>query len=84
MSTTTRSTRGTVHETTCELVDIDRYVVLHDGPVGYIEVIPPLFICYCGHPYPRAVEVAQVFDFEKAMRIVAEQAAPAHHRPSAA
>jgi len=67
-----------------ELVDLDRYVVLHDGPVGYIEVIPPLFICYCGHPYPRAVEVAQVFDFEKAVRTVLEQAAPAQHHPSAA
>lgn len=60
-----------------ELVDIDRYVVLSDGPVGYVEVIPPLFICYSGHPYPRAVEVAQMFDFEQAVRRVLDSA-PRH------
>lgn len=59
-------------EPTFELVDLDRYVVLDDGPVGYIEVIPPLFICYAGHPYPRSVEVAQVFDFDLAVRRVLE------------
>jgi hypothetical protein len=53
-----------------ELVDIDRYAVLDDGPIGYVEVIPPLFICYAGHPYPKAVEVAQVFDFDQAVRRV--------------
>ncbi|MBD8011440.1 hypothetical protein AB0O65_01670 [Microbacterium sp. NPDC077391] len=58
-----------------ELVDIDRYEVSLDGPVGYVEVIPPLFICYSGHPYPAAIEVAQVFDFEQAVRRVHEAAA---------
>ena len=58
-----------------ELVDIDRYEVFDDGPVGYVEVIPPLFICYSGHPYPAAIEVAQVFDFEQAVRRVHEAAA---------
>ncbi|HTN56131.1 MAG TPA: hypothetical protein VLZ82_08090 [Microbacterium sp.] len=67
-----------------ELVDIDRYVVLHDGPVGYVEVVPPLFICYAGHPYPRAVEVAQVFDFEQAVSCVLERAAPPAQGRSAA
>lgn len=67
-----------------ELVDIDRYVVLHDGPVGYVEVVPPLFICYTGHPYPRAVEVAQVFDFEQAVSCVLERAAPPAQGRSAA
>lgn len=57
-----------------ELVDIDRYEVFDDGPVGYVEVIPPLFICYSGHPYPKAVEVAQMFDFEQAVRLVREVA----------
>lgn len=75
---------ATPAEPAFELVDIDRYVVLHDGPVGYVEVVPPLFICYAGHPYPRAVEVAQVFDFDKAVRCVLERAAPAAHGRSAA
>lgn len=57
-----------------ELVDIDRYEVFDDGPVGYVEVIPPLFICYSGHPYPKAIEVAQVFNFEQAVRRVREAA----------
>lgn len=71
-----------------ELVDLDRYEVFDDGPVGYVEVIPPLFICYSGHPYPKAVEVAQVFDFEQAVRRVRDAAAhtraPHEHRRSAA
>lgn len=63
-----------------ERVDIDRYAVLDDGPIGYVEVIPPLFICYSGHPYPKAVEVAQVFDFEQAVRCVRD-ASPHPHTP---
>jgi len=58
-----------------ERVDFDRYVVTHDGPVGYVDVVPPLFVCYLGHPYARAVEIAQVHDLSRAVRIVAEQAA---------
>lgn len=63
-----------------ELVDIDRYEVFDDGPVGYVEVIPPLFICYSGHPYPKAIEVAQVYDFQQAVRRVRD-AAPHPRRP---
>ena len=63
-----------------ELVDIDRYEVFDKGPVGYVEVVPPLFICYSGHPYPNAIEVAQVFDFEQAVRRVRD-AAPHSHGP---
>ncbi|WP_336646609.1 hypothetical protein [Microbacterium sp. USHLN186] len=92
MSAAARSSRGTHAPTTprreatsapapaepqYELVDIDRYVVLSDGPVGYVEVIPPLFICYSGHPYPRAVEIAQMFEFEQAVRRVLDSA-PRH------
>ena len=64
----------TVHETTWELVDFDRYVVTHGGPVGYIDVVPPLFVCHLGHPYAKAFEIAQVHDLERATRIVAEAA----------
>ena len=68
-----------------ELVDIDRYAVFDNGIVGYVEVIPPLFICYSGHPYPTAVEVAQVFDFAQAVRCVRDAAPPSHdHGRSAA
>ena len=62
-----------------ELVDIDRYAVFDDGLVGYVEVVPPLFICYLGHPYPKAIEVGQVFDFDQAVRRVRDD-----HRRSAA
>ncbi|MDQ0727550.1 hypothetical protein [Microbacterium sp. W4I20] len=58
-----------------ELHDFDRYVVSQDGPVGYIEVVSPVFVCYLGHPYALAEEIAQVLDFERAVQIVAEQAA---------
>ena len=57
-----------------ELVDIDRYAVFDNGIIGYVEVIPPLFICYSGHPYPTAVEVAQVFDFAQAVHCVRDAA----------
>lgn len=68
-----------------ELVDIDRYAVFDNGIIGYVEVIPPLFICYSGHPYPTAVEVAQVFDFAQAVRCVRDAAPHSHdHGRSAA
>lgn len=57
-------------EPTYERVDLDRYVVLHDGPVGYVESVPPLFVCYVGHPYPQAEEIAQVHDFHQAIDAV--------------
>lgn len=64
-----------VPEPTHELVDFDRYVINHDGPVGYVDVVAPVFVCYLGHPYARAEEIAQVHDFERAVRLVREQAA---------
>lgn len=62
-------------EPACERIDFDRYVVSHDAPVGYIEVVPPLYVCYLGHPYPRAVEIAQVYDYDHAVSIVSAMAA---------
>jgi len=53
-----------------ERVDLDRYVVHDDGPVGYVESVPPVFVCYVGHPYPLAHEVAQVHDFHRAVETV--------------
>lgn len=61
-------------EIVCERVGFDRYVVNHDVPVGYVDVVPPLFVCYLGHPYPRAVEIAQVYDFDRAVGIVSAMA----------
>ncbi|MFJ4253547.1 hypothetical protein [Microbacterium sp. NPDC090003] len=58
-----------------ERVDPDRYVVLHDGPIGYVEVVSPVFVCYVGHPYAQASEIAQVHDFHRAVEIVAETVA---------
>ena len=58
-----------------ELFDFDRYVVSQDGPIGYVEVVSPVFVCYLGHPYALAEEIAQVLDFDRAVQIVAERAA---------
>ncbi len=58
-----------------ERVDLDRYVVLHGGAVGYIEHVHPVFVCYVGHPYPKADEVAQVHDFHDAVQTVLHRAA---------
>ncbi|KHK96333.1 hypothetical protein LK09_15145 [Microbacterium mangrovi] len=63
-------------------VDIDRYVVLLDGPVGYVEVVPPVIVCYAGHPFPVAVEIAQVHDFDIAVRTVREHARRARRTPA--
>ncbi|MBT2484029.1 MULTISPECIES: hypothetical protein [unclassified Microbacterium] len=60
--------------TTHHLVDFDRYVVSQDGPVGYVEVVAHVFVCYLGHPYAKAEEIAQVLDFERAVQIVAGRA----------
>ncbi|MFS0894698.1 hypothetical protein [Microbacterium sp. 179-I 3D3 NHS] len=46
-----------------------------DGPVGYVEVVAPVFVCYLGHPYAMAEEIAQVHDFDRAVQIVTERAA---------
>lgn len=59
---------------THHLVDFDRYVITLDGPIGYVEVVSPVFVCYLGHPYAQAEEIAQVLEFERAVQIVAERA----------
>lgn len=66
---------STEYEPTHQLVDFDRYIISHNGPVGYVEVVPPVFVCYVGHPFARAEEVAQVHDFGRAVGIVSERAA---------
>jgi hypothetical protein len=62
-----------------ERVDIDRYAVLHEGTVGYVESVPPLFVCYSGHPYALAEEIAQVHDFHRAVETVVEHAVSVRH-----
>jgi hypothetical protein len=57
-----------------ERVDLDRYVVLHDGAVGYVEHVHPVFVCYVGHPYPHSEEIAQVHDFHNAVKTVLHRA----------
>lgn len=98
MSATARTANGSIQresaqtvtdvrapvEPTYELVDLDRYMIMHDGPVGYVEVVPPVFVCYAGHPYAKAEEVAQKHDFQSAVQTVIEHAAPARRtRPTA-
>jgi hypothetical protein len=61
-------------ETRYERVDLDRYVVLHDGPVGYVEHVHPVFVCYVGHPYTHSEEIAQVHDFHDAVKTVLHRA----------
>ena len=70
-------------EPTHQLIDFDRYVISQNGPVGYVEVVSPVFVCYLGHPYAQAEEIAQVIEFERAVQIVAERAA-ASQRPKLA
>ncbi|WP_295014878.1 hypothetical protein [uncultured Microbacterium sp.] len=60
-----------------ERVDVDRYAVMLTGVVGYVDVVPPLFVCYLGHPYPMSIEIAQVHDFELAVKTVQDHAAQA-------
>lgn len=60
-----------------ELVDLDRYAVFHDGLIGYVDVVHPVFVCYLGHPFAQAVEIAQRHDFHHAVRAVVEAAAQA-------
>ncbi|MGN8026112.1 hypothetical protein [Microbacterium sp. 22242] len=60
-----------------ELVDIDRYAVLLESTIGYVDVVPPLFVCYLGHPYAKAIEIAQLHDFDASVRLVQERAARA-------
>jgi hypothetical protein len=53
-----------------ERVDLDRYVILNGGPVGYVEHVHPVFVCYVGHPYHQAAEIAQIHDFHDAVQAV--------------
>ncbi|MFS0852990.1 hypothetical protein [Microbacterium sp. 179-I 3D4 NHS] len=62
-----------------ERVDLDRYAVLHEGTVGYVESVPPVFVCYSGHPYAQAEEIAQVHDFHQAVEVVVEHAVSVGH-----
>jgi hypothetical protein len=62
-----------------ERVDIDRYAVLNAGTVGYVESVPPVFVCYSGHPYAQAEEIAQVHDFHLAVQTVAQHAVSVRH-----
>lgn len=62
-------------EPTHHLIDFDRYVISLDRPIGYVEVVSPVFVCYLGHPYAQAEEIAQVLEFERAVQIVTERAA---------
>lgn len=64
------SAASTSAEPLYERVDLDRYVILHDGPVGYVEHVHPVFVCYVGHPYQQADEIAQVHDFHDAVKTV--------------
>lgn len=52
--------------------DFDRYIVHDNGPVGYVEAVPPVFVCYVGYPYTLAHEIAQVHDFHRAVELVRE------------
>lgn len=67
-------TERTPDEPLYERVDLERYVVLHDGPVGYVEHVHPVFVCYVGHPYPHSEEIAQVHDFHNAVKTVLHRA----------
>lgn len=69
---TATATVGAETESHYERVDLDRYVVHDDGPVGYVASVPPVFVCYVGHPFPLAHEVAQVHDFHGAVAVVRE------------
>lgn len=61
-----------------ERVDLDRYVVSPRTPVGYVEVVPPVFVCYVGHPYAQASEIAQAHDFHEAVQTVLDRASSMH------
>ncbi|MBW8761076.1 MAG: hypothetical protein JF592_00640 [Microbacterium sp.] len=76
-STTTTNDVQAPAEPAYELVDLDRYMIMHDGPVGYVEVVPPVFVCYAGHPYAKAEEVAQKHDFQSAVQTVIAHAVSA-------
>lgn len=57
-----------------ERVDLDRYVVLQNGPIGFVEWVSPVFVCYEGDPYRNSAEIAQAHDFHEAVQIVIDRA----------
>lgn len=57
-----------------ERVDLDRYVVVTDAPIGYVEWVAPVFVCYAGHPYRNSEEIAQTHGFDEAVKLVVDRA----------
>lgn len=57
-----------------ERVDLDRYVVVTDAPIGYVEWVAPVFVCYAGHPYRNSEEIAQTHGFDEAVKRVLDRA----------
>lgn len=57
-----------------ERVDLDRYVVVTDAPIGYVEWVAPVFVCYAGHPYRNSEEIAQTHGFDEAVKLVLDHA----------
>ncbi|WP_334148558.1 hypothetical protein [Microbacterium sp.] len=66
-----------------ERVDLDRYAVLSDGPIGYVEWVSPVFVCYFGSPYLNSEEIAQTHDFHEAVQVVLDRAAAVRLRKRA-
>lgn len=60
-------------EVRTERVDLDRYVVVTDIPIGYVEWVAPVFVCYAGHPYRNSEEIAQTHGFDEAVKLVLDR-----------
>lgn len=61
-------------EPRAERIDLDRYVVVTDAPIGYVEWVAPVFVCYVGHPYRNSEEIAQTHGFDDAVALVVDRA----------
>ena len=57
-------------ETRYERIDMDRYAVIDGTVVGFVDVVSPVFVCYLGGVFAKAVEIAQVYDFHAAVDVV--------------
>lgn len=53
-----------------ERIDMDRYAVIDGTVVGFVDVVSPVFVCYLGGVFAKAVEIAQVHDFHAAVDVV--------------
>ncbi|WEK62072.1 MAG: hypothetical protein P0Y60_04755 [Candidatus Microbacterium colombiense] len=73
-NTTAHAQQGADSEPRTERIDLDRYVVLTDSPIGYVEWVAPVFVCYVGHPYRNSEEIAQTHGFDEAVALVTERA----------